>query len=92
MSRAPTSASDLEKKLDIARNNVQAQLGNLRIAEAKFRGGSSSRRDVEQAKTVLGGTQASIPGIESQLRQAKNALCVLLGMAPNAERVLGFRN
>lgn len=72
-----------EKKLDIARNNVQAQMGNLRIAEAKFRGGSSSRRDVEQAKTVLGGTQASIPGLEAQLRQAKNALCVLLGMPPN---------
>lgn len=74
----------LEKKLDIAHNNVAAQMGNLRIAEAKFRGGSSSRRDVEQAKTVLGGTQASIPALEGQLRQTKNALCVLLGMAPDA--------
>ncbi len=73
----------LEKKLDIARNNVEAQLGNLKIAEAKFRGGTSSQRDVEQAKTVLGGTQASIPSLESQLRQTKNALCLLLGMPPN---------
>ena len=80
----------LEKKLDIARNNVQAQLSNLRIAEAKFRGGSSSRRDVEQAKTVLGGTQASIPLLDSQLRQAKNALSVLLGQPPgNLEKPLG---
>lgn len=80
----------LEKKLDIARNNVQAQLNNLRIAEAKFRGGSSSRRDVEQAKTVLGGTQASIPLLDSQLRQAKNALSVLLGQPPgNLEKPLG---
>lgn len=72
----------LEKKLDIARNNVQAQLSNLRIAEAKFRGGSSSRRDVEQARTVLGGTQASIPMLDAQLRQAKNALSLLLGQPP----------
>ena len=73
----------LEKKLDIARSNVQAQLNNLRIADAKFRGGSSSRRDVEQARTVLGGTQASIPALDSQLRQAKNALSVLLGQPPS---------
>lgn len=73
----------LEKKLEIARSNVQAQLGNLKIAEAKFSGGSSSQRDVEQAKTVLGSTQASIPTLESQLRQTKNALCLLLGMPPN---------
>lgn len=74
----------LEKKLHIARNNVEAQLGNLKIAEAKFLGGATSQRDVEQAKTVLGSTQASIPSLEAQLRQTKNALCLLLGMPPNA--------
>ena len=80
----------LEKKLDIARSNVEAQLGNLHIAEAKHRGGTSSLRDVEQAKTVLGGTQASIPALEGQLRQAKNALSVLMGMPPNElEKPLG---
>lgn len=80
----------LEKKLDIARTNVQAQQSNLRIAEAKFRGGSSSRRDVEQARTVMGGTQASIPALESQLRQAKNALSLLLGQPPSElEKPLG---
>ncbi len=72
----------LEKKIEIAHNNVEAQLTNLRIAEAKHRGGSSSLRDVEQARTVLGGTQASIPILESQLRRAKNALSVLLGLPP----------
>lgn len=80
----------LEKKLEIAHNNVAAQQGNLKIAEAKFRGGSSSQRDVEQARTVLGGTQASIPQLESQLRQTKNALCLLLGLSPTTlDRPLG---
>jgi NodT family efflux transporter outer membrane factor (OMF) lipoprotein len=73
----------LEKKLAIAHNNVNAQLGNLKIADAKFKGGTSSQRDVEQAKTVLGSTQASIPSLESQLRQTKNALCLVLGIPPD---------
>lgn len=80
----------IEKKIEIAHNNVHVQLESLRIAEAKFRGGSSSRRDVEQAKTVLGSTQAKIPMLEAELRRVKNALSVLLGMAPNdLEKPLG---
>jgi NodT family efflux transporter outer membrane factor (OMF) lipoprotein len=73
----------LEKRLDIARQNVISQRESLQLAEAKFRGGTTSQRDVEQAKTLLFNTQASIPALEIQLRQAKNALCVLLGMPPN---------
>ncbi len=73
----------LEKRLDIARQSVANQTEVLKIAEAKFRGGTTTQRDVEQAKTFLANTEASIPSLEIQLRQAKNALCVLLGMPPN---------
>lgn len=73
----------LEKRLDIARNNVEIQKESLQIAEARFQGGTTSQRDVEQAKSVLAGTQATIPTLETQLRQAKNALSVLLGMPPH---------
>ena len=73
----------LEKRLDIARQSVATQTEVLKIAEAKFRGGTTTQRDVEQAKTLLANTEASIPALEIQLRQAKNALCVLLGMPPN---------
>ena len=38
---------------------------------------------MEQAKTVLAGTQATIPILDTQLRQAKNGLSVLLGLPPN---------
>ena len=61
----------------------QIQRESLQIAEARFEGGTTSQRDVEQAKTVLTGTEATIPVLEIQLRQAKNALSVLLGMPPN---------
>jgi NodT family efflux transporter outer membrane factor (OMF) lipoprotein len=39
--------------------------------------------DVEQAKTTLNNTLASIPTLEAQLRQAKNALSILLGLPPS---------
>jgi NodT family efflux transporter outer membrane factor (OMF) lipoprotein len=73
----------LEKRLDIARQNVESQKETLQLAEVKFRGGTTTQRDVEQAKTLLFNTEAGIPTLEIQLRQAKNALCVLLGMPPN---------
>jgi NodT family efflux transporter outer membrane factor (OMF) lipoprotein len=72
----------LENRLNIARRNVEIQQESLQIATARFKGGTTSQRDVEQANTVLSSTQASIPTLESQLRQTKNALCVLLGLPP----------
>ncbi len=73
----------LEKRLSIARQNVETQTESLKIAEARFTGGTTTQRDVEQAKTLLANTQATIPTLEIQWRQAKNALSVLLGMPPD---------
>jgi NodT family efflux transporter outer membrane factor (OMF) lipoprotein len=73
----------LEKRIDIARRNAETQKESLEIAEARFKYGTVTQLDVEQARTVLNDTLASIPSLEAQLRQAKNALSVLLGMAPN---------
>ncbi|MDD5461635.1 MAG: efflux transporter outer membrane subunit [Methylococcales bacterium] len=72
----------LEKRLGIARQNVDTQKENLNIAEIRYNGGTTSERDVEQARTVLANTQASIPSLETGLRQQQNALSVLLGMPP----------
>jgi NodT family efflux transporter outer membrane factor (OMF) lipoprotein len=81
----------LEKRLSIAKENVRIQTESLQIAEARFLGGTTSQRDVEQAKTILANTQASIPTLESQVRQAQNVLCVLLGLPPTnlADRLKG---
>jgi NodT family efflux transporter outer membrane factor (OMF) lipoprotein len=83
----------LEERLRIARDNVLVQQESLRIAEARFQGGATSERDVQQALTQLRSTEATIPQIEAILRQAKNALCTLLGIPPrNLEDMLGRRS
>ena len=81
----------LNKRIDIARQNVETQTESLKIAEARFQGGTTSQRDVEQATTVLNDTQASVPTLETQLRQANDALSVLLGLPPSdlTEMLLG---
>ncbi len=72
----------LEKRIQIAKQNVETQAESLKIAEARFHGGTTSQRDVEQATTALNDTQASIPTLQTQLRQAQDALSVLLGLPP----------
>jgi len=73
----------LEKRIAIARENVETQKESLKIAEARYQYGTASQLDVDQAKTVLYNTEASIPPLEAQLRQAKDALSVLLGLPPS---------
>jgi NodT family efflux transporter outer membrane factor (OMF) lipoprotein len=73
----------LEKRIEIARQNVEVQKESLKIAESRFEHGTATQLDVEQAKTVLNDTRASIPALETQLRQAGNALSVLLGVPPS---------
>ena len=72
----------LEKRLDIARQNVETQNENLKIVEVRLKYGTATQLDLEQAKTSLNNTLASIPVLETQLRQAKNSLSVLLGLPP----------
>ena len=72
----------LEKRLGIAAQNVETQREGLKIAEARYQYGTTSQLDVEQAKSVLNNTLASIPVLNTQLQQAKNALSVLLGLPP----------
>jgi len=72
-----------EKRIGIARQNVETQNESLKIAEARYQYGTASQLDVDQAKAVLYNTEASIPPLETQLRQAKDALSVLLGLPPS---------
>ncbi|MBW2429248.1 MAG: efflux transporter outer membrane subunit [Deltaproteobacteria bacterium] len=71
-----------EERLAVARQNVEIQKRSLEIAEIRFNAGAVTELDVTQAKSLLRSTEATIPGFETDIRQAKNALAILLGKLP----------
>jgi NodT family efflux transporter outer membrane factor (OMF) lipoprotein len=71
-----------EERIRIARENVEIQEQTLQIVEARFKFGVVSQLDVEQARTALFNTLATLPSLEAQRRQARDALSVLLGQPP----------
>jgi NodT family efflux transporter outer membrane factor (OMF) lipoprotein len=71
-----------EVRLAIARENVKIQEQSLQIAKTRFKEGDVTELDVQQARALLRDTQATIPRIQTGLRQSKNGLAILLGMLP----------
>lgn len=71
-----------------AEENVRVQEEGLKIAESRFRNGATSELDVSQATTLLEGTRATIPQLETGLEQAHNALSTLLGQPTGAVETL----
>jgi NodT family efflux transporter outer membrane factor (OMF) lipoprotein len=72
----------LEEQLAITRRNIAIQQRSFDIVNVRYENGSTSELDVLQARTLLLSTQASVPGIETDLHQARHALANLLGLAP----------
>jgi hypothetical protein len=79
---------ELEERVELARQNVDLQQRTLKITDVRFRGGAVSELDVAQAQSLLSSTQALVPDLLRQLRQAENALAVLLGKTPREVRAL----
>jgi len=77
-----------QRQIEIARENVERQREALQIAQARFNEGVATGRDVDQATNVLGTTEASVPQLEIQLKNAQDALCVLLGRPPGTADAL----
>src|SRR5205807_9642842 len=69
-----------EERIAYARANVELLRQTLRIAEARFKAGTTGELDVVQARSTLEQTEAQIAELEISLRQANNQLCVLLGI------------
>jgi len=72
-----------EEQLQLAKDSLELQQRSYDIVNVLFRNGSTSELDRLQAKTLLLGTMSTIPGLEITLQQSKNALSVLLGIAPS---------
>jgi NodT family efflux transporter outer membrane factor (OMF) lipoprotein len=87
VARAYVTIRTIETQLRLADENIRLQRESLRIARVRYDNGATSNLDVQQAKTNLASTQASVPAFTSSLRQAMNGLAILLGKAPG-ERTL----
>jgi NodT family efflux transporter outer membrane factor (OMF) lipoprotein len=72
-----------EEQLQIARKNVEIQKRSVEITGVRFKNGITTELDLQQARTLLLNTQATIPSLETGLQQSKNALSTLLGMPPS---------
>jgi NodT family efflux transporter outer membrane factor (OMF) lipoprotein len=79
---AYTLIRTFQKRIEIAKDNVGIQERSIEIADVRFRNETTTELDVQQAKSLLASTQATIPGLETGLRQARNGLSILLGVAP----------
>lgn len=78
-----------ESLIQVALNNLALQAESLRIAQARYQAGATSLLDLSQAQAQYEQTKSEIPGLISSLRQAQNAMSVLLGQPP-AYYVMNF--
>jgi len=83
------SIRTLESRLRIAHENAAIQRRSLEITELLFRSGHESELDVQQARSLYLGTLATIPELRGSLRQAHNALSILLARPPGELPELG---
>jgi len=75
-----------EQRIKYAKQNVELQRQTLTLVDARFKAGTVSELDLDQAKSTLAQTEATIPALEISLRQFNNQLCILLGIPPEELR------
>ena len=72
----------LDEQLRISKRTLAAYGETVRIFELQHQYGVVSKMNVEQARSQYETAASSIPGIESQIAQTQNAICILLGRNP----------
>jgi outer membrane protein, multidrug efflux system len=73
-----------QRRLAIARKNIDAQEQALALTKDRFNHGLTSDLDVQQAATLLATTRADVPTLETALQTSIHRLAVLLGQPPGA--------
>src|SRR5262249_27136473 len=79
----------LRQRLSIARLNLEPAQAVLTLTEARVRDGVATQRYLAQQRAQIAGIQSTIPQLEQQELQARAALAVLLGLAPEGFEVTG---
>ncbi len=77
---AYTDIRTFQLRLQFAKRNAESQAGSVELARTQADEGKTNYVSVYQSKSNLDSTEATIPALETGLRQANNRLCTLLGM------------
>jgi NodT family efflux transporter outer membrane factor (OMF) lipoprotein len=83
VARAYILIRTLEERIALAEESAAIQKRSLEIAENRFEGGLVTELDVQQARSLLANTQASIPRFKVEYQRVMHALSVLLGKTPS---------
>lgn len=82
VARTYINIRNLESLIRVARTNLALQGESLRIAEARYKAGSTSLLALSQAQTRYQQTKAEIPQLVSRLNRQQNVMSTLLGQPP----------
>jgi multidrug efflux system outer membrane protein len=77
----------LNDRLDIAREHVANAEKVLVLVEAQKKAGSASPLDLARQRSAVAGLKSAIPDLTQQAREARSALAILLGRAPQTFKV-----
>jgi NodT family efflux transporter outer membrane factor (OMF) lipoprotein len=69
-----------EARIAYARENAKLQQQSVRVVENRMKVGAARQLDVDQARSLLYQTEATIPELQIALRISANAICILLGI------------
>jgi len=73
---------EFEQRIRLVRRNTELQEQSFDLTRERFRAGVVSELDVQQARALLESTRSQVPQLETDQRQAENALGTLLGITP----------
>jgi NodT family efflux transporter outer membrane factor (OMF) lipoprotein len=77
----------LNERIDLADHNLRASEDVLDAYQARLEVGAASALDVAQQETVVATQRAVLPPLIEQQRQARDALALLVGIAPDGLNV-----
>ena len=77
------TVASLQAQIQATQELIRAQQNELSIVQKQFNLGSVSNADVLAQQTQLAQTRATLPTLEKNLAQTRNALAVLVGAFPS---------
>lgn len=91
VARAYFTVIALKERLASAKANLAAAEDILRLVRLRYQEGAVSAFDLSRQESATATARARVPGLESDLAAARNALAVLLGETPGSVAVKADR-